>query len=215
LAWIVLALLPVFSLCGIGGYAFLRAKNAIREEVQQTLATLAVQKNSQIDLWLSSVRQDAILFCDRTPLSGMVERWFRDGRKDDAMEKSILGRLEQVRNSRHYSSLTVFDGQGQAVLKVGEPDVDEHSQFALSVIRDGETKFVDLHRNVGGQIEFGLMSPFITQTGQAIGTLYLEINADDYLYPLLQSWPIPHFTTESFLVRRDGINIDYISPMHI
>jgi diguanylate cyclase (GGDEF)-like protein/PAS domain S-box-containing protein len=109
----------------------------------------------------------------------------------------------------------VFDGQGQAVLKVGEPDVDEHSQLALAVIRDGETKFVDLHRNVGGQIEFGLMSPFITQTGQAIGTLYVEINADDYLYPLLQSWPIPHFTTESFLVRRDGSNIDYISPMHI
>ncbi len=215
LGWVILALLPALFLGGIGGYAFSKARYSIKEEILQTLATIAEQKTREIDLWLSGIRQDAILFCDQTPLSGMVARWFHSGQKDAAVENTIRVRLGQILKNRHYSSLAVFDLQGRPVLTMGDPDAAEHSPLALEVIRHGEPKFVDLHGSVSGLIELGVLAPFISQTGQTIGALYLALDAADYLYPLLQSWPIPHATAETILVRRDGQAIEFISPLHL
>lgn len=210
----VIALFPIL-LGGIDGYAFWKARQSIKEEVQQSLATIAEQKIRQIEFWLSGLSQDAMLFSEQTSLSEIVEKWINDGKRDEALEKAIRVRLEQILENRHYSNLSVFDAQGQAIFQIGESDMAAHSQLARDVIRLGKPQFVDLHHNGDGQIALGMVSPFITLTGHAIATLFFEVKADDYLYPLLQSWPVPHATAETILARRKGENIEYVSPLYL
>ncbi len=216
LGWVFIALLPVLILGGIGGYAFLKARQSIREEVQQSLTTIAEQKKQQIELWLSNISQETVIFSEGSFLADMLGAWLQNGQKDEALKKSILTRLGQIRDSRHFDSLVVFDTQGQVVLTVGgAADLAEHSPLVLEVIRDGRPRFVDLHRNIDGKIELGVMAPFVTQSGQTIGALYLTVNPEDYLYPMLTSWPVPHATAETILVRREGESIEYISPLYL
>ena len=110
----VIALFPIL-LGGIDGYAFLKARQSIKEEVQQSLATIAEQKIRQIEFWLSGFSQDAMLFCDQTSLSEIVDKWINGGKRDEALEKSIRVRLEQILENRHYSSLAVFEDRKSVV----------------------------------------------------------------------------------------------------
>jgi two-component system sensor histidine kinase/response regulator len=212
---VCLALLPLVFLVSIGGYGFLKARQSIREEIQQNLTSIAEEKKILIEHWLSGILQDAALFSDHTHFSGMIEQWLRSGKGDHALENSIRVRLGQILQSRHYSGLAVFDTQGRPVLNLGEAGVEEHSLLARQAIREGKPQFVDLHGNPGGQIELGVLAPLIGTAGQAVGALYLAVDAEDYLYPLLQAWPVSHETAETVLVRRVGEEIEFISPLRL
>jgi len=216
LGWVFIALLPVLILGGIGGYAFLKARQSIREEVQQSLTTIAEQKKQQIELWLSNISQDTAIFSEGSFLADMLGAWLQNGQKDEALKKSIFTRLGQIRDSRHFDTLAVFDARGQVVLTMGGAvNLAEHSPLGLEVIRDGRPRFVDLHRNIDGKIELGVMAPLVTQSGQTIGALFLTLDPEDYLYPMLTSWPVPHATAETILVRREGEYVEYISPLYL
>ena len=215
LVMFALILSPALVLGGIGGYAFMKARESIKLEVQQSLTTIADQKSRQIELWLSNISEDASLFCDRTPLARMVEKWILSGKRDAEMEKMIRLRLEQIRSNRHYSSLAVFDAQAQLVQVSGSQEVQEHSKIALEVIRQGVPQFIDLHKNSDGSVELGVIAPLINEAGHVIGALYLAGYAEDFLYPLLASWPVSHATAETILVERESDKLLYVSPLHL
>ena len=215
LCWVFIALLPVLILAGIGGYSFTKARQSIREEVQQTLATIAEQKSQQIELWLSNISQDTVVFSKGSFLADKLGKWLLNGQKDEALKKSLLTGLGQIRVNRYFDTLAVFDMGGQVVLTVGAADVNEHSPLVLDVIQHGQPRFVDLHKNTDGKVELGVMAPFVTQSGQTIGALYLTVNPEDYLYPMLTAWPVHHATAETILVRREGEFIEYVSPLYL
>lgn len=48
----------------------------------------------------------------------------------------------------------------------------------------------------------------------AVGALVLNIDPQRFLYPYLASWPGSSSTAESFLVRREGSALIYLSPRH-
>ncbi len=211
--WLALLLIPALFLGGIGGFAFLKARQSIKQEVQQSLTNLAEQKSRQIELWLSNFNEDAVLFCDRTPLARMVEKWLQGGKRDAEAERVVRMRLEQIRSNRHYSSVVVFDPQGSPVMVSGDKDIHEHQGLAIEVIQQGKPKFIDLHKNTDGPIDLGILSPLTSESGQVVGALYLASNSEDYLFPLLSSKPVPHTTEETILVRQAGDSIEYVSPL--
>lgn len=46
-----------------------------------------------------------------------------------------------------------------------------------------------------------------------LGVLQLEIDAADFLFPLIQSWPTPSRSAETLLVRRDGDDVLYLNEL--
>ena len=50
-------------------------------------------------------------------------------------------------------------------------------------------------------------------TGKLQAAVVLEIDARDFLYPLIQPWPVPSKTAETLLVRRDGNDVLFLNEL--
>jgi PAS domain S-box-containing protein len=50
-------------------------------------------------------------------------------------------------------------------------------------------------------------------TEKPVGAVLLSIDAEDYLYPLIQSWPVPSETAETLLVEREGDHILFLNEL--
>ncbi|MCX7825745.1 MAG: hypothetical protein N2689_09325, partial [Verrucomicrobiae bacterium] len=93
------------------------------------------------------------------------------------------------------------------------------------VLRDPRVQMTDLHRGDSGDIHlnlaipvFALPNPHASESSRVqrgdptdaqpfpplLAVLLLELDPGRFLYPLIQSWPVPSQTAETLLVRRDG-----------
>jgi PAS domain S-box-containing protein len=63
------------------------------------------------------------------------------------------------------------------------------------------------------QIHLDFVSPIINENQKTIAVLVFRINPNDYLFPLIEKWPLPSETGESFLFRVEGDEVVYLNPL--
>jgi hypothetical protein len=75
--------------------------------------------------------------------------------------------------------------------------------------------FSDFNNDPGEGIHLDLFVPVTRQAkpSQLLAVLVLWLDPDDYLYPLIQSWPTPSRTAETLLIRRDGDSVVYLNEL--
>ena len=74
----------------------------------------------------------------------------------------------------------------------------------------------DLHRNTQGIIRLDLIIPLFTDSENKkdlCGILFYRINPDQFLYPLIQSWPTPSKSCETILIRLEGNRILFLNEL--
>ncbi|MBM4201872.1 MAG: PAS domain S-box protein, partial [Gammaproteobacteria bacterium] len=101
---------------------------------------------------------------------------------------------------------------GHVLLEVGAAGVGEHADHAARVIAEQRQTWVDLHRSENGTLEFGIIVPIRPEGRIARSALYFAKDAAQTLYPLVERWPIPTRTAETFLVEPGADSVRYLSP---
>ncbi|MGP1609800.1 MAG: cache domain-containing protein, partial [Burkholderiales bacterium] len=88
--------LPLFllalALAGIGIFAYLSAKQAIKQNVAANMEAIAKLKASQIEHWLDERREDTELIAT-LQFSVDLQQWLNDGERDDPLKKKLLAQL--------------------------------------------------------------------------------------------------------------------------
>gem|GEM_PF-3941290 len=62
----------------------------------------------------------------------------------------------------------------------------------------------DLYRDPSGIIMLDVAAPVLEEEYGLLGVLILRSDANSFLYPLIQSWPVPTKTAENLLVKQEG-----------
>lgn len=211
----VLPLLVGTLLIGaIGAFAFWQLSDDIRDEMERTLAVIAEQKRQQIEALLAESRLEAELYLSGNALVPMLlDEWLEGGRQDGAILARMRERLANVARLRGWGGVAVLDTQARPVLVVGAADTREHAALVRDVLRHPRIESVDLHRNARGEPEYGVMAPIGLPGAATLGLAYIVWRADLSLFPLVQSWPVPTRTAETYLVRRDGDQVRFLTPL--
>ena len=208
----LLAISLLIGVIGIVGYRYLSEE--IRRETQRTLAVIAEQKRQQIEGALTETRIDAQLyFSTHSQLEMLFSQWLDGGRKNSATLKRIQSILEEVARVRGWGGLAVIDAEGNPAVVVGEADIRDHGALIRDILRQPRIELVDLHRNARGQVVYGVLAPIGGVGSIPLGVAYLTWKADQTLYPLVESWPVPTRTAETYLVRRDGQGVRFLTPL--
>ncbi|MCO5762359.1 MAG: ATP-binding protein [Chromatiaceae bacterium] len=197
----------------IGGFAFLRYYDQIERDTHRTLAVIAEQKRQQIQHLLEQQRLDAELeFGPDAPATQMFGQWLA-GEGDGALVLDRLrARLSEVERARGWGGLVLFDAGGRPVLTLGEADALGLEEQIQEVLRQPRTLLVDLHLQEAGVASYGVLTPI--GGGKApLGLAYLSWRADRALYPLVESWPVPTLTAETYLVRPDPKGVRFMTPL--
>lgn len=208
----LLALTLLIVLVGAFGYRYLSQQ--VRDETHRTLAVIAEQKRQQIEDSLAERRLDAELyFSGHSQLELLFEQWLRSGRRDAVLREQIKGRMAELARVRAWEGLAVLDPRGGMILSVGDVRHGQLSERARDIARQPRIELVDLQRQPGGATHYGLLAPMGRPGQSPLGIVYVSWRADRDLYPLVESWPVPTQTAETYLVRREGERVMFLTPL--
>ena len=207
LALVVLALL----LAGV--LLFNNLSTAVRQDVESDLASIATLKAQQIDEWIDDRYSDAQSLGVDSYFSQGVQHWVVAGKAVSPQREQLRRQLQRFVEAHHFSSVTLFDIQGDVLLEVGQENHDQAEMRAnvLLAMSSGKISFVDLHLHEG-KPGIAVISP-LEVDDKIVGAIYFVEEAARYLYPLLQQWPKASLTTETQLVRREGDRVLYLNPL--
>ena len=197
---------------GVVGYRYL--SDEIRRETHRTLAVIAEQKRQQIEAWLGEARVDADLaFYGHSQLELLFSEWSKGERKDPATLKRMQGLMEEMAKARGWAGLAVVDAEMRPAIVVDEADIQQHAELVRDILRRPRVELVDLHRNAQGNVQYGVLAPIGSPDMVPLGVAYVTWRPDQTLNPLVESWPVPTRTAETYLVRRDGDGVRFLTPL--
>ena len=207
-------LVTVASLMLGGFLLFNSLRGTIREMVNADLAAIATLKSRQVVQWFEDRDADAGSLAVDSFFARAVDRWYAEGLREDRQRELIVKRLHGFISQHRFDAAVLLDGRGQPVLRVGEGSHETRhaqAQIALAMARN-ETVFVDMHRHGEGAPELDFISPLRVE-GRVIGALYLMEDAGRHLFPLLDGEAGRGELVETHLVRREGDQAAFLSPL--
>ncbi|MDD5175436.1 MAG: PAS domain S-box protein [Sterolibacterium sp.] len=190
-----------------------------RNTAEQQLHSVASLKSWEIKQWLD----DRLVFLSEPPDGIMAKNFARllSGR-EAAAAQVLQARFRYMRAKiPEITSIWLYDPAGHPLLGSNTPHSrfdERHREAARKVLEKRLAGFVDFHRTGGasGDVVLDLLVPLIVEpAGEAtmIGYALFQIDPRQKLYPLLSQWPAPSASAESFLVRREGAEVVFLSPL--
>jgi signal transduction histidine kinase len=216
-------LLSLVAALGIAGWVYIKVQYAdARRTVEGELTTIADLKAAQIANWWQERRANAeVVF--KTPMIQARALEFLSG--SAAAGQDLLVWMEMRGELYRFRRLILYDARGKPRLSappnssIPNTTKDQEIQDAL---RARGVLATDLHSDgeVGaGQrpvVTLSLWVPIGVKPGTeapARGALLMEIDPQQFLYPLVQSWPTLSRTAETLLVRREGDDVVFLNTL--
>jgi two-component system, sensor histidine kinase and response regulator len=216
-------LLSLVVLIGIAGAVYIKLQYVdARQTVEREMSTIADLKAAQIAIWWRARHSDAeVVF--KTPMIQAHVLKFLSGSAPAGPD--LLAWMEMWRALHNDRQLILYDARGKP--RLSTPPISSISNTAddqnfQAALRGRGILATDLHPSGGGaagerpRIDLSLWIPMGVKPGTdapAQGALLIEIDPQQFLYPLLQSWPSPSRTVETLLIRREGDEVVYLTPL--
>ncbi len=210
--WVLVAVAMVVVAVLLGGRFFYRTQE--REQLhgaEADLLTIAALKVDQIAAWRAERLGDAAVLTEDPLTSEAAARWLED--PTDRGRSELLAHFRSLREHYLYQDVQLVDSEGRVRLSL-DGAVGRLAGPTLEGLADAWDRrrpvLVDLHVSPAHRAPVTeAIAPVFSTDGdrQPAGAVVLQSDAQQFLYPLIQSWPGPSDSAETLLVRRDG---DYV-----
>ena len=211
--WQLVLFAATLFIGGMGAATYHHLRHESRQATARLLAVIAEEKREQIENWVTQTHIDAKLYFDGTSLLQMLfSQWLEGGRHNGALLAQIQAHLAEVAQVRGWQGVAIYDSDGHLVFKLGEVDLRDHAGMIPEILNQPHIESIDLHRNAQGTAVYCVLAP-IGLPATPLGVAYVSWRADQTLYPLISDWPIPTRTAETYLVRREGDQVRYLTPL--
>lgn len=213
--------LLITAMLGIGGYLYLtRQQVHARITAHRELSAIADLKLRQISNWREERLSDARLFSRVGFVAEDVKR-FLDEPDSEAARTAVSQWLTLLKTKERYDAAVAFDMRLKRRLAI-PPSADEPAasvgRLLERALQTHDVAFGDLHRDeTNGPIHLDIALPIFEgadpKRGTPIAAVLLKMDAQRFLFPLIQSWPTPSQSAETLLVRREGDEVLYLNDL--
>jgi two-component system, cell cycle sensor histidine kinase and response regulator CckA len=190
-------------------------KDAVAQEVRKQLLSVADMKVKNIEAWRQQkLGEGRIVMGNRLLLTGLQR--LLQGHATASEQASVSEWLDALCREMRYGGVTLTDLSGAVVVTRGRlfGARDHIRRLAVETATRGDVSLTDFHIDEQGTpVHLGLNVPLRDGAGAAFGALLAGIDPEEYVYPSLQRWPAPSATAETLLVRRDGEQIVFLTPL--
>jgi PAS domain S-box-containing protein len=211
--WVILisVLISVAVLAG-GAWFYWFVKEQNRQSVESELQAIAELKIDQIVAWRNDRLADAEVLMNSVSLNEEIAPWIKT--RDPALEEKILRRFKVTAKAHHYDRIILVGSDSEVLLSSTDRlrrISAEEAQSMASAQRLQSPVLTDLYLDPDTSLpRISVVSPVPTSAGFAI---IMESDPRQFLYPMIQSWPIPRKSAETTLVRRDGDRVLYLNEL--
>ena len=212
---LVLFVSLALAIAGLAYRYHLAQRDAIGDEVHKQLVAIADMRVKRIASWRSQRIGEGRAVAHNRIAIAALERLVK-GRSPAAERVAIEEWLDVLCRELRYAGATLADATGNLLLTRGRLFGGTHhvANLARAVARSSDVDLTDLHLHEDAPPHLGLNVPLRAAPGApAFGSLLIGLDPNDYLYPILQGWPTPSGTAESLLVRSEGDEVLFLSPL--
>jgi len=213
----VVAVISALALVLIGsGYWYYLAEAAeIGREKTYTLTAIGELKSRQIRQWREERLDEAGRVASDPILVGLVEDRLRFPAEEIPRSRLAKGLQVELADRAHASAM-IFDARENLLAASGQ-DGKPASDATLRAVREalatGLPAFSDFYLTSDQVVHIDIAVPIKTHGGKPQAVLILCQEARSYLYPLLQLWPVPSRSAETYLIARDGGEVVFLSDV--
>ncbi|MGB9893104.1 MAG: PAS domain S-box protein, partial [Candidatus Saccharicenans sp.] len=217
---VYIASLIIVVLIMLAGHSYYRSQEKkVKELVFNQISSIAQLKAQQIRDWLDERKADAeVLSQSKFFAQGLIAILKNP---DPISVARVRERLELTARAYKYSRVLIIDFKKSIFLSCGTAASSHLSPELLEAIelttQQHRVINTDLYSSEdGGSIHLDVVAPFWNpddpdKTIQAY--IVLTSDAEDYLFPLIQSWPYPSETAETLLVKKDGDQVLFLNEL--
>ena len=215
---IITIVLLFIVILGTGIFFYQSQEKQIKDRITSDLTAIATLKANQIAVWRADRLYDAQVISSGAFFIEGADHYLTYG--DDESREKILSRFREMKTSPHYDNILLVDPQGNVRLTLDpsvtsiQPSVIEQVDASL---KNGDAVLTDFPTMPGlHHIHLNVIAPLTMKTNgseKRVGAVILSINPDDFLYPLVQSWPVPSGSAETLLVEREGDHVLYLNEL--
>jgi len=216
-------LLGFLLIVACGGYVvFESLKRNESEKIEQNLSAVASLKAEQINSWLQQNINFASATSSGSYLAISFDEWVRTGSLPASKMAWLRTRLDGLQQSYPNGELTLFDLNGKPYLGAGgkPQDVADYAPALLRQAAESKRPVVGpMHwheRLDGGRyVSLPMAAPILPSGpgGPVAGVLLFELNPEQNLFSLIESWPPPSKSAETVLFRRDGDEVMILNDL--
>jgi PAS domain S-box-containing protein len=219
--WLKLVfLLAMVVLISVGYSLYRDQERSIKQESERQLEAIARLKVEQIVRWRTTRLNNALEVTEKSYFMDSVRRWLRSPNAHD--EAYIRKRLDALMKIRRYQDVMLLDAAGHMKLDIMDPKglLSTHTHVRQTLARSFQEKkplISDFHSGpstLGPHID--VVAPIFTApegAGEPLGAIVFRNDPNDFLYPLIQGWPIVSESAETLLVRRDGDDVLFLNEL--
>lgn len=214
-------LLLVFILLATGilatGYLYAQyQQKQFRSRTEVELDTIANLRIREIKQWRQERLKDGLVFFKNAAFSETI-RQYQSG--DVEAKRHLDFWLEKIILFPQYNRISLLNAAGVEQLSIPNRSVETVSEKTLDIGNAAETQqvfFLDFTRKDRDLPPcLAIVVPILSAPdwSELLGMLTIEIDPQEYLYPLLQNWPTPSESAETLLVRRDGDSVLFLNDL--
>jgi PAS domain S-box-containing protein len=204
----------------LAGYLYYQnQKEYIKKEKQEDLNAIADLKMGQIVIWRKERLGDAAFIYESHIIISQIQK-FLERQEVSATRQEIFSWMKSLNKNYSYKDVVLLDREGNIKLAVsnGEEVIGpDAKRLAAEALRTNKVILSDLYKGkLTNVIRVTLVVPLHVSHDHntfPVAILLLRIDPNQFLYPLIQSWPTPSETAESILVRQEGEKVVFLNEL--
>jgi len=204
-AWLVLAGAP-------------RERARFVDHWRDQLSAMANDRHGAIESYVAERLNDTTLMASFPTVVSLLTAPRRDPAAHDDAEGSpahLAALLGLIAERQSYRSAAVVSADGTLIASAGaETRFDRPWQALARRCLAERTALADLYLNSAGQPRLQFVAPVAPAAGSPpVGAVALTIDPEGWLYHFVSHQPVLSETAETLLVRRDGDDAVFLSPL--
>lgn len=201
------------------GLVFYNSQSSqITSSINNELQSIAKLKIGQISWWRNERLEDAYSIISNQILMEEIYRLSKNLNKNHDNKKKILQWINSFKNKEEYNEILLIDSELNILISSISGDyIGQHAKELLIEIKKiGKPLFSDLHTSQHvNYIHIDLGIPLYSDASHKnlFGFLLCRIDPSKFLYPLIQTWPIPSKSAETIILRKENDSIVYLNEL--
>lgn len=213
--FIVAAIVAV--ILSTGGYFYYSySTQHIRNEKINNLKAITILKCNEIVQWRKERIADAKTITESQFFIHGIEEWLAN--KDSKTHNAdIHEQLQSAITNFGFKDIFLVSTKGELLFSL-QPDLKQIDGVTKTRIihksNKNEVAFTDLYFCPQHHtIHYDIIAPVKSNNNIIIADLVFRVDPYVYLYPLIQSWPLPSNSSEMLLVKRDGDSVLFLNEL--
>jgi PAS domain S-box-containing protein len=213
---LILAAMVTILLIVCGNSYYRHVEKTILGDKTDELKAIGILKINQIIQWRKERIADVTDITINPLFRDAIKHYFSD-KNNQGLKVKLMRLLALTKENYGYSNAFITSANGELLISP-DPDSKIIDSVSIAYIKEAvllkKEIFTDFYYcNSNKQICLDIISPLIDEQNNPIAALILRVNPAVYLYPLIQSWPIPSKTAETLIIRKDGDSVLFLNEL--